>query len=252
MKPNSFVALVITALLGIAFSVSEVLSQSAASTPIAASSNGNVALTNELRLPYFYFVQDGDEVIVYGEVENIGTVPHRVPEIVFTFLDESGNEYVRGSASATSNWIGPGQRLGFQGFVIDTVLRIGDWASVAVSAGPLPSFEIDYYDLSQLQISGAEESGEVVEGETINGEIRNPTAEAIKLSSIDIEFRDRTGRFVGSCGDYVDASIPPGKFVRFSIDLTESGLCGFQYPAIDQSAGAPFEYTLILSRFSYS
>ena len=229
----------------------EHVKQAAEGTPDSAapSRNETTQLADGLSIPNYSFLQDGDFVVVYGEVVNTTPGDKLVPEIQFTFLDEAGNPYLTSAVAANNDFIAEGQRLGFQGNVIETTLRVGDWHSVQVTAGPLPSFDLEYFDLSDLVIADVAQSGPVLDGLAVAGRIVNTGEQPLLVSEIVIEYRDSAGVFAGSCSYALEATVPPGQFVRFSFELYESGNCEIQYPAVEASSGPPFTYSLILHRF---
>lgn len=224
----------------------------ATSEPIDTAS-GDLAdaipLTDAFVLLGYYFVDTGDDLYLFGEMQNVSGQAAMAPTADFTFYDESGNVYGTEAVSPTSYWVPAGGRMPFQTLnVLGGALRPGDWADVQVTAGT-PFWALEQVTLEGLEIQGGPLEGQV--GDEVQGTLLNTSPVPLGPITITVAYYDAEDRFVASCsGDYLDISIPPERSVRF--DVYTTGGCGFVSAAEGfPERGEPETYRLILGRLEF-
>lgn len=179
-----------------------------------------IPLGDEFELLYFYYGGVDGDVHLYGEIRNVlqeGTV---APEIVFSFLDDAGVVIGTEEVPPLWGWVAGGATMPFQtGSLLGRALLPEDWMSVDVSRGD------DVYVSNPLRIDVLASGPMPESGESLEGRIVNTGDGPVSGVSIQVARYDEDGYYVGSCyDDYLDITIQPGKFGRFSFSGGDCGI----------------------------
>ena len=207
-----------------------------------------IELTNNLSVIDYYFVQDGESVMVYGLLLNEADSPQLVPTISFSFVSESDVEYLSGIATPSYERVEAGEEMGFSGAVIRGVLRVGDWHREEITPNDFPAGSIEDYDASMLEFDGFPREGDADGGNVIGGTIVNTGNVPIQISGTSMELYGSSGKFLGSCFAPLSITIPPAKFIRVSYEFNDAGICPAQTPSVRAIGLLPFTYKLLIHR----
>ena len=107
--------------------------------------------SSDLRVVSHYVRRVDGGRAVEGTVRNASSRALAYPEVVVELLDEAGRVIHRSAAPATSSRLGPNERAGF----IVPLPGAVDFASVRVTAGPLPLTDDDPIDVTLPQLLDA-------------------------------------------------------------------------------------------------
>ncbi len=198
-------------------------------------------------LYYYLGVVDGN-LRAYGEIRNVSEAAAVAPEIVLSFLDESGAEIGREAIPPAWGWVDAGRSVPFQApSVLDEMLVPRGWGEVVVEVGDdVPSDRA--LPTGDLAIAGIPGEGALLEGGTrLAGRVVNSGASAVGGVGVQAARYDEGGAFVGFCYDgFVGEAIAPGASGRFSFYVGDCGATSAAKAIL--GSGGPYTYKLILTR----